>query len=700
MLHLLRPDAWKLAILLGFITLSVSVGLPAAGQPVVEFGPDDQAVPLTGHMALLQDPGGSMTLAEVIAPAMRDRFQTLPISLSLGYVPTTAWLRFSLLNTGSQPRRLYLDLEPPIIDHVDVFAPLVAHPATAADFRETRMGDHVRIADRPVFSLNNVLPVDLPPGEAREFFVRARTTSSLLLRGTLRTDRSLDRQDALITGVVGLYVGMSLMVALINLLFWWWVRWQGHLWYAAYVFSLGMLCAANAGVPQVWFFPDHPEWSDLVLGVAACLGVTVACFFAIAVLELRSRASILYRPYQLLALCGIFAFAATLAGYYQRVAGILLVSSMVFLFVAIGESFRLARQGFGPALLFLVSFVAQLVGLSFNILRSIGLLPTVEWTDYAYQTGSAVHMILMNIGLARRMKEADDKARTAQAEALAMAQQSESRAQAIAVERTRDFEAAKQRAEAALSAEQEAKLAAEQALAAEQEAQRAQVRLIDVISHQYRTPLSVIETNAEGIDMSLPGTDTTNRRRVDRIQRAVARLVAMIDISLARSRLEGAPLAPRLRPVAVAALLQQTVRRVGDAAGDREIRLTIDPPADQAGIAADPEMIELALTNLIENALKFSGADQPVDVTAAVDDMMLRIGVHDRGIGIPSAEIEQVFQKFFRASNASDRPGVGIGLQLVGQLMRAHGGDVAVSSVENHGTSFTAILPLIPAEKP
>ncbi|MFX9042721.1 hypothetical protein ABTN45_20050, partial [Acinetobacter baumannii] len=82
--------------------------------------------------------------------------------------------------------------------------------------------------------------------------------------------------------------------------------------------------------------------------------------------------------------------------------------------------------------------------------------PTLEWTDYSYQAASAVHMILMNIGLAQRMKEADGRARAAQAEALALAQQAESRAQAIAAERTREFEAAKQRAEAALAGEQEA----------------------------------------------------------------------------------------------------------------------------------------------------------------------------------------------------------------------------------------------------
>ncbi len=669
-------DAGKLhlAVFIGFITCVVMACLPAAAQPVVDFGPADEAVALHGHMALLRDPARQMTLDQVAAPGMQDRFEVLPVSLSLGYVPMAAWLRFHLRNTGSEARRLYLDFEPPFVDHIDVFA------SGPGGFRETRLGDHVAIADKPVFNLNNILPVDLRPSEIATFYVRVQTTSSLLLRGTLRTQRSLDRNSGLIVGVVAMYAGVALVVGLINLIFWWWGRWPVHLLYAAYVFTLGVLGAANAGIPPVWIFPDHPEWSDLMVGGTVCASCTLASCFTIAVLELRRRAPILLRFYQVLAVYGVFGFVATFAGYYQQIAGLLNASVLALLFVAVGQSFRLARQGFGPAQLFLFSFAAQLVGLSFSVLRLLGLLPTTDWTDYGFQVSSAIHMILMNIGLARRMKEADAKVHAAQAEALVLAQQAELRAQAIAAERTRDFETAKLRAEAAL--------------AAEQEAQRAQVRLIDVISHQYRTPLSVIETNAEGIDMSLPGADVTNRRRIDRIRRAVGRLVAMIDISLSRSRLEGAPLAPRLRPVAPAPMLRQAVRRVSDAVGDRVIDLVFDPAVEAARIAADPEMIELALTNLIENALKFSSPDRPVEVTAGIEGARLHIAVRDQGIGIPASEIHSIFRKFFRASNASDRAGVGIGLQLVAQLVRAHGGEIAVASVEGQGSMFTIGLPL------
>ena len=664
--------SWLAALLL---SCAVMTGL-AAAQPVLDVGPGDQTLGLNGHMALLLDPAGTLTPEQAMAPAARDRFRPLPISLSLGYDPATAWLRFALRNSGPDPRSMYLDLEPSFVDHIDVFLP------APGGYRTVRLGDHVRIADKPVFSMNNVAPVDLPPGAVVEVFVRVQTTSSLLLRATLRSERSLERSGTEMALVLGLYVGLAFVVGAINLIFWWWVGWPAHFWYAAYVISLGVVSAVTMGVVPVWIFPDHPAWSDLAVGCANGLSCAVGCYFAIAVLELRQRSRPLYYLYHAIALFCLVGAASPFLGFYQQMAGPMLIAVLVVLFVAMVESYRFARQGSGPARLFLISFAAQVFGLSFTIFRVVGLLPTMEWTDYGYQVASAIHMILMNIGLAQRMKDADALALAAQAEALALAQQAESRAQAIAVERTRDFEAAKLRAEAAL--------------AAEQEAQRTQVRFIDVISHQYRTPLSVIAANIEGIGISLGEADRANQRRIDRIRRAVGRLVAMIDVSLDRSRLDGAPLEPRRRRIAPGPMLRQAVQRVRDTLGDRTIALQLDPAIDGATIDADPEMIELALINLIENAVKFSRPDQPVDVVATVRDDALHVAVRDRGIGIPPADRDQVFQKFYRASNASDRPGVGIGLQLVAQLIHAHGGTIRVDSVENEGTTFTVVLRLAP----
>ncbi|MFX8036164.1 7TM-DISM domain-containing protein, partial [Acinetobacter baumannii] len=79
------------------------------------------------------DPAGSLTLGDVVAAPLRDRFEVLPINLSRGYTPAIAWLRIGRENTGPAARPLYLELEPAFLDHVDIFSPEVAEPRAASD---------------------------------------------------------------------------------------------------------------------------------------------------------------------------------------------------------------------------------------------------------------------------------------------------------------------------------------------------------------------------------------------------------------------------------------------------------------------------------------------------------------------------------------------------------------------------------------
>ena len=112
-------------------------------------------------------------------------------------------------------------------------------------------------------------------------------------------------------------------------------------------------------------------------------------------------------------------------------------------------------------------------------------------------------------------------------------------------------------------------------------------------------------------------------------------------------------------------------------------------------IDMDRKLIWRVMTNLVSNALKYSPDDKPVSVTLSVGNPSVEICVRDEGIGIPVSQQEKLFEPFFRAENARDIQGTGLGLTIVKQAIELHGGTIRVESAEDKGTCFTIELPLL-----
>ena len=116
------------------------------------------------------------------------------------------------------------------------------------------------------------------------------------------------------------------------------------------------------------------------------------------------------------------------------------------------------------------------------------------------------------------------------------------------------------------------------------------------------------------------------------------------------------------------------------------------PPENRLMLRGDREMLAVAVSNLLDNALKFSGPDQTVEITLRREDM-IRISVRDRGIGFPPEQIGQVGQRFFRAANASPVPGTGLGMSIVKTVITRHHGHLTLRNRRNGGAEVTLHLP-------
>lgn len=219
------------------------------------------------------------------------------------------------------------------------------------------------------------------------------------------------------------------------------------------------------------------------------------------------------------------------------------------------------------------------------------------------------------------------------------------------------------------------------------------------VTHELRTPLTSIVGYC---DLLLDGdageVSSLQRGMLDTIRRNGGRMSAFVDDLLALSKLESWDFEEQYRPVHVIPLVEEAVSSLIPTATAKGLELTTDLPQRLPALWAHVQDIEQIVRNLLSNAVKFTPAGGTVTVRAAMSGETVVIEVEDTGMGIPADEVDRLFVKFFRASNAEKNAvqGTGLGLAIVQRIVAGLGGSVEVRSVLDEGTTFTVTLPYVP----
>ena len=212
------------------------------------------------------------------------------------------------------------------------------------------------------------------------------------------------------------------------------------------------------------------------------------------------------------------------------------------------------------------------------------------------------------------------------------------------------------------------------------------------VSHELCTPLTAIKGYAEILSDGAVDDRETARRFTGIIENHADRLTHLLGDLLDLSRLESDQLEVELVPCELKPLVDTSVGSVSQAAAQKQIAIHSDiPPSVQ--VICDPKMIEHALINLLDNAVKYTPAGGKVRVgTRPVEGAdRLAIYVEDTGIGIPSEDLGRIFERFYRVDKGRSRDlgGTGLGLSIVRHIAEAHGEQVSVQSKLGAGTTFS-----------
>lgn len=222
------------------------------------------------------------------------------------------------------------------------------------------------------------------------------------------------------------------------------------------------------------------------------------------------------------------------------------------------------------------------------------------------------------------------------------------------------------------------------------ETNRSRAALFSGVTHDLKTPLSAITASVTSL---LDGSGFSHEERHDHletIRQEAEHLNRVVSNLLDLSRLRADALTPSKVPAAIDELIEAVVARMRPVLNGREVTITAQD--DLPEVPMDLVQVDQVLTNLIENAVKFSPAGSPIFISAIGSSVGVRVTVADKGIGIPAEERERIFQPFERGSD--DAAGTGLGLAIAKAVVVAHGGRMWARAVPGGGAALTFQLPI------
>ncbi|MGH1482281.1 MAG: sensor histidine kinase [Geminicoccales bacterium] len=299
--------------------------------------------------------------------------------------------------------------------------------------------------------------------------------------------------------------------------------------------------------------------------------------------------------------------------------------------------------------------------------RSIGTLNVAHWKSGVYTPGYAALLSHVAGVLAAQLNLLDRFFST------------QGKLEVLVAKRTQELEIQKARLQMALDKEKELS--------------GLQRQFVSMVSHEFRTPLAIIDGAAQRF-LRRPEKATVDKLTASfkKIRNSVSRLMSLIETVLDAAHLEEGRIKFEPGDCVIRDVLEDLQQAYLETYPKHRIEATLEELPSQ--ITADECLIRQVFSNLLSNAVKYSPEGTTVHVGGWQDGEIVVVSIQDDGVGIPEEELVQLFERFFRASTSTGIAGTGIGLYLTHHFIDLHGGSIEVDSSEGTGTTFTVRLPI------
>ncbi|WFF83747.1 sensor histidine kinase [Delftia tsuruhatensis] len=472
------------------------------------------------------------------------------------------------------------------------------------------------------------------------------------------------------------YMGSALAITLMSLILWCWLRERLYILCAA-LLAAGFAYAAFRYRPEGLWLPgaDQPQHA---LSIAYCSFCVVATVFFSQLFEFRRHWIWAAHLFSVVAWLNAIALGLALLGGYAQISRAVVFTALVStsfgaVFVLYLLVVRRQWQYLPGALAFAVPSALGIL----NLLRTQGLLPDVALpsAQMLWFAGRVSEAILLGMAVTNRTRVAERALRSERMQALSRAQAAERELESKVLQRTAQLQTAQQALQTALHSEREMRLE--------------QRQFFNMINHEFRTPLTIVDGAATELQ-TFPTTDADSLiEQASQIRRASRRLMTLVDTCLINDRLDAGAFRLQLEQTPLDELLEESAELVR---WSRRHRLKLDLEQGPQQWQCDPVLVRIAISNLVGNAIKYAKAG---DITLAArcdasGDLL--ISVSDQGPGLAPEAARQVFEPYERASATRHVNGHGLGLSVVRRIARLHAGDAFFQPAAGGGACFVIRL--------
>ena len=645
------------------IVLAALLSGTARAEPVVPIDELRETIPLVPRTVVI-DPAGTLVMTEA------QRLLTAPDASvettvrSHGYTPDTLWGRIVLDVEPAAAGRWYLSLELPNFDRLEIYT---QSSPTEQPVPFVMLGDRVPEPTK-IRTRFHIAPIDLPPGRT-VLLVRGQTGSTLTLDLKLRQLSTLMAEEQDYFALQMFYLGVATIFGFAAIGLFAQTRQSIYLIYIINLTSHSLLWLFINGTGPGHLWPEfsarfhidpHPFVGLTLFGTAA---------FAAHFLSTARVPPLVRKSLSAVAVFGLaLALLSTVIPEDLIYWSSRLVSTIAL--PAIGVLFALTGMGLyrgEPAARPLMFTWAGLIGaIILAVMRDLGFVENNALTLSGPQLGSIFEMVVFAFMLAERLGRLQRDKEQLQRAALDTAREQEAILEHRVADRTAELDAAVQR---------------------ERAARRLQQQFVAMVSHEFRAPLAIIDGAAQNIGIDNSGSGV----RVEKIRSAIRRLLRMIDACLTDERVESGAIRLQREAFDLRDLAEEATDVIRAAAPDRIFDLQV--PSHRMTLNADLRLSEIAISNLLENAVKYSPTGSMISTTVVAVPGGMEISVEDEGLGVPEADRDRIFEKYHRSNNASGIPGAGLGLHLARAILDAHRGSIRYSSSANGGSRFVLQFP-------